>query len=311
MNSEQEEQEREPFRCPVCGSTEFEEDRTRAELICRECGTVIEEEMIEESASRRAFTSEEREKIERTGSPVTYTQPGRGMRTEVGRSGELRNLPPEKRGQYYRIQKWQRRLDESRDRKMSYARTEFERLIATLNLPRSMLEEVNRLYEKALDKNIVKGRRIENIVGALVYIIARNQGNPRSLDEISEAANISKRDLGKTYRYIARELDLRIVPVNPEDFIPRYSNKLGLSGETQARARKIIFDARDEGLLSGRSPEGIVGSAIYVASLLEGEDITQRRIADEIGITEVTIRKGYNNIAEGLGLEDELEEARK
>lgn len=303
-------EEEEELTCPVCGSTDFETDETLGEIVCRECGAIIEEERIEESASRRAFTEEERQKVERTGKPVTFTEPARGMRTEVGRGSELRNLPASKRGQYYRIRKWQRRLDESRDRKMSYARGEFQRLIGQLGLPRSMLEEVNRLYEKALDKNIVKGRRIENIVAALVYIIARNQGNPRSLDEIADASGISKRDLGKTYRYVARELDLRIVPVNPEDFIPRYASELGIAGETQALARDLIMRARENNLLSGRSPEGIVASAIYIASLLEDEDITQKAIAEEIGVTEVTVRKGYNRIVEGLDMEEELEEAR-
>ncbi len=298
------------LECPLCGSTSFRRNTERAELLCRECGTVIEEEMIEESApEQRAFTSEEREKIKRTGAPITYTKADRGMSTEIG-SGSLRDVSPSKRGQYYRMKKWQRRLDESRQRRMKFALGEMERLVAMLKLPKSVLEEAGRLYEKALEQGVVKGRRIEHIAASLIYVTARNHGVPRTMSEIADEAGITERELGKTYRYVARELDLRIVPVNPEDFIPRFGSQIGMTGETQARARRILENAREEELLAGRSPDGIVAAALYLASKLEGEEVTQQEIAEAVGVTEVTVRKGYQNLVEGLELEEEIEKSR-
>lgn len=297
--------------CPVCGSSDFMMNAETAELICRECGTIIEEDMIEESApEQRAFTAEEREKVKRTGAPVTFTKADRGLSTEIGHSGGMSDVSPEKRGQYFRMRKWQRRLDESRQRRMKFALGEMSRLVAVLNLPKSVLEEASRLYEKALDQGIVKGRRIEHIAASLIYVISRNHGVPRTMSEIAEKAGISERELGKTYRYVARELDLRIVPVNPEDFIPRFGSALDLSGETRARARQLLSEAKDEELLAGRSPDGIVASALYLASKLEGEDITQQAISDAVGVTEVTVRKGYRNLVDGLDLQEEIEKNR-
>lgn len=292
------------LRCPQCDSARLREKL--GELICQECGTVLDENRAKKDASRRAFTQEEREKVERTGSPITYTKPGRGLKTEIG-SGSMNEVSPEKRGQYYRIKKWQRRLDESSERRMKMALREMERLVDVLGLPESVTEEAARLYEKALEEGVVKGRKIEAVVAALLYLVARNHGVPRTMSEIADEADVSERRLGKTYRYVARELDLRIVPVNPEDFVARYSSKLGLEGEIQALARSIIQDARDQDLIAGRSPDSVVASAIYLATLLEDREIAQKEIADEVGVTEVTIRKGYQNLVEGLGLEKELE----
>lgn len=294
------------LECPVCGSTSFREDTKTAELVCRECGTVIMDQMVDESSGPRAFTAEEREKKERTGAPITYTKADKGMVTEIGR-GNMSQVSPEKRSQYYRMQKWQRRLDESRQRRMKFALGELERLTGVLNLPDSVREEASRLYEKALEEDVVKGRNIDNIVAALVYIVARNQGLPRTLSEISREAGIEDRELGKAYRHVARELDLGIVPVDPEDMLPRFAGKLGLSGETQALAREIIMEAKDEGLLAGRSPDGVVASALYISSKLEGEETPQKDIARAVGVTEVTVRKGYRHIVEGLDMEEELE----
>lgn len=294
------------LKCPSCGSTRLREQK--GDLICQECGLVVDEDRVKEDAGPRAFTAEERQKKERTGSPVTFTEASRGLRTKIGRgSGGMSQVNPKKRGQYYRMRKWNQRLDESKDRRMKFALGELDKLVGVLGLPDSVTEEAARLYEKALEQEVVKGRKIEAIVAALIYIVSRNQRVPRTMAEIAEEADVSERDLGKTYRYVARELDLRIVPVNPEDFIPRYSSKLGISGETQARARKLIRESREEDLLAGRSPDSIAASVIYLASILEGEDLSQKEVAEEVGVTEVTIRKGYSNLVEGLGLEEELE----
>lgn len=307
MNEQDGEYEQdEILRCPSCGSARIRET-PEAELVCQECGTVLEEERVSESASRRAFTQEERERKERTGSPISYAKPGRGMKTRIGNGG-MGEVSPEKRGQYYRMRKWQQRLDESKDRRMKTALSEIERLTDVLGLPDSVVEESSRLYEKALEQDVVKGRRIEAIAASLVYIVARNQGIPRTMNEISEETGVSERKLGKTYRYVARELDLRIVPVDPVDFIPRFGQQLDINGRVQARARKIIQDASEANLLAGRSPDSIVASALYLAVRLEGHEVPQRKIAETVGVTEVTIRKGYQDLLEGLGLEEELEE---
>ena len=294
----------EGFSCPNCGNTDFVENSARAELICRECGTVVDENRVEESASPRAFSAEEKQKKARTGSPVTYTKAGKGIKTSIGRGSEVRNVSPEKRGQYYRMKKWQNRVGESKDKKMQTALREIGKLVDVLNLPDTVKEEASRLYEKALEEGLIKGRRIERVSAALVYIVARNQRIPRTMKEISDEAGIDKRKLGQTYRYIAKELDLGISPVKPEDFLPRFSEELGVAGETQAQARQYILKARKENLLAGRSPGSIVAAAIYLASQQRDQKLTQTEIADTVGVTEVTVRKGYRDLMEGLGIEE-------
>jgi len=111
-------------------------------------------------------------------------------------------------------------------------------------------EESARLYDKAIGQETVKGRKIEKIVASLVLLVARDhQRVPRTLREVAEASDIDKRELGKNYRYVARELDLRIIPARPEDFIPRFGSKLDFSGHTQARALNIIEQAREKKIL--------------------------------------------------------------
>ncbi|HLD39272.1 MAG TPA: hypothetical protein VJB05_03095, partial [archaeon] len=52
-------------------------------------------------------------------------------------------------------------------------------------------------------------------------------------------------------------------------------------------------------------------AAIYIASVLEGERKTQREVADVVGVTEVTIRNRYKEMAEALDIEEEVEKKAK
>ncbi|MEM7813299.1 MAG: transcription initiation factor IIB [Candidatus Aenigmatarchaeota archaeon] len=293
---------------PKCGSTHFFHDPERAERVCAKCGTVVEESMVDVGQDWRAFDYEQRVKRARTGAPLTHKRHDKGLTTEIGKGAtELFKVPAKKRSQFFRIRKWQKRLLTSKDRNMSFALSELQRLVSYLGLPKTLHEEVAKLYEMALQKGLVRGRSIESIIAALVYSLAREYETPRTLTEISQASGIGKRELGRTYRYISRKLDLRILPARAETYIPRFSSMLKLSDKIQMRAIRILKKAKEKDVVSGKGPCGCAAAAIYIASVLEGERKTQREVADVVGVTEVTIRNRYKEIAEALNLEEEVE----
>jgi len=300
------------LKCPDCGSTHFFHDPEKAERICTKCGLVVEESMVDVGQDWRAFDYEQRIKRARTGAPLTHKRHDKGLTTEIGKSAtELFKVPAKKRSQFFRIRKWQKRLLTSKDRNMSFALSELQRLVSYLGLPKTLHEEVAKLYERALQKGLVRGRSIESIIAALVYSLAREYETPRTLTEISQASGIGKRELGRTYRYISRKLDLRILPARAETYIPRFSSMLKLSDKIQMRAIKILRKAKEKDVVSGKGPCGCAAAAIYIASVLEGERKTQREVADVVGVTEVTIRNRYKEIAEALNLEEEVEKLSK
>jgi transcription initiation factor TFIIB len=294
--------------CPECGGVQFVEDISRGELVCTKCGLVLQEDMIDTGQEWRAFDSEQMARRARSGAPLTFTKHDKGMTTEMGKGlGELYKVPAKKRAQYYRLTKWHKRLIKSKDRNLSFALSELQRIISFLNLSKSIHEKIARYYAEAVDKGLVRGRSIESVVAALSYAVSRQFGSPRTLDEISEASGVDKREIGRTYRYIARELKIRILPANPITFIPRFCSMLGLSDKVQAKAIQILKKAKKYGAISGKGPTGVAAAAIYVACVLGGEKRTQREVADICGITEVTIRNRYKEIVEKMGIEEEVE----
>ncbi|MBS3056994.1 MAG: transcription initiation factor IIB [Candidatus Aenigmarchaeota archaeon] len=295
-------------KCPECGSTKSYKDEDKAERVCSKCGIVIEDSMVDTGQEWRAFDHSQKINRARTGAPLTHKRHDKGLTTEIGKGvTELFKVPAKKRGQFFRIRKWQKRLLTSKDRNMSFALSELQRLVSFLGLPKTLHEEVAKLYERALQKGLVRGRSIESIIAALVYSLSREYQTPRTLTEISQASGIGKRELGRTYRYISRKLSIRILPARADSYIPRFSSMLQLSDKTQMRAIRILKKAKETDVISGKGPCGCAAAAIYIASVLEGERKTQREVADVVGVTEVTIRNRYKEIAEALNIEEEVE----
>ncbi len=296
-------------KCPDCGSTHIIFDPSKGESVCANCGLVISESKIDTAQEWRAFDDTQRSKRIRTGAPLTITKHDQGITTEIGKGkGELFKVAPKKRAQYYRLSKWHKRLIKSKDRNLSFAFSELQRLVSYLGLSQAVHEKVAKLYEEAVEKGLVRGRSTESIIAALLYTICREDGAPRTLDEVSKASGITKRDIGKTYRYVARKLDIRILPAKPQDYVPRFASLLDLDEIVQVRAVHILDRAMEKNVISGKGPIGVAAAALYIAAVLEGRKKTQREVADAIGVTEVTIRNRYKEIIEGLGIKEEVEE---
>ena len=172
-----------------------------------------------------------------------------------------------------------------------------------MGLPRNVRETTASIYRKALNKNMIRGRSIEDVISASVYYACRQCGIPRTLDEIASFYRGRKKEIGRTYRFIARGLVLKIPPVRPEEYISRFCSKLTLSSKVQAKVAEIVRDVSEEELLSGKAPTGIAAAAIYMAAILCNENRTQKEIANVTGVTEVTIRNRYKELAEKLCIE--------
>jgi len=294
-------------RCPGCGKTHLSRDYSRAELICNDCGLVIDEDFIDHGPEWRAFDGEEREKRSRVGAPLTYTLHDRGLSTEIDWSNKDsygKTIPTKNRAQLYRLRKWQRRIRiaDATERNLAIALSNLDRLASSLSLPRVVRETAAMIYRKAAMKNLIRGRSIEGVAAAALYAACRQCHAPRTLDEISEISNIKRKEIGKNYRFIAKKINLRLLPTSPEDYISRFCSELKLSNEVQNKTIEILKIAAEKSLITGRGPTGNAAASLYIASVITGERRTQREIADVAGVTEVTVRNRYKEIVKKLDI---------
>ena len=298
----------ETVKCPECNNSFIIRDQSRAELVCRNCGLVIDEDLIDYSPEWRAFDSEQREKRSRVGAPMTYMIHDKGLSTMISwknRDSYGKSIPTRNRAQIYRLRQWQRkiRISNSVERNLMVALSALDRMSSGLNLPRAVRETAAMIYRKVALKNLIRGRSAEGISAASLYAACRQCNVPRTLDEISKAANMSKKETGRNYRFISRELKLKLLPTSPQDYISRFCSELKFSSDVQAKTLEILKEAAKHELTSGRGPTGIAAASLYIASVLCGERRTQSEISTVAGVTEVTIRNRYKELAEKLDID--------
>ena len=131
---------------------------------------------------------------------------------------------------------------------------------------------------------------------ALADAQRRAESAARSLDEIAAVSRVDKDEIARTYRYVVRELKLEIKPADPEQYVPRFASDLGLSDESEHRARSLLRNAKEQGVHSGKSPVGLAAAAVYASALLSNEKVTQDAIGDAADVSEVTIRNRYKEL---------------
>jgi transcription initiation factor TFIIB len=292
--------------CPECDSDRIVSDGDQSELVCDDCGLVLDERRIDRGPEWRAFNHSERQSKSRVGAPVTETMHDKGLTTTIDwkdKDAYGRSISSKKRSQMHRLRKWQERIrtKDAGERNLQFALSEIDRMASALGVPRSVREVASVIYRRTLAEDLIRGRSIEGVATAALYAACRKEGIPRSLDEVSEVARVPQKEIGRTYRYISQELGLELKPVDPKQFVPRFASALDLTEEVQAKATEIIDVSAEQGLLSGKSPTGFAAAAIYAASLLCNEKKTQREVADVAQVTEVTIRNRYQEQIEAMG----------
>lgn len=293
-----------PDTCPECGGHVIEDE---SERVCEDCGLVMDEQMIDHGPEWRAFNSNERSQKSRVGSPTTKTKHDKGLTTTIDwkdKDAYGRSLSSDKRRQMRRLRKWQSRIrtKDSTERNLQFALSEMDRMASSIGAPQNVRETASVVYREALNQDLIRGRSIEGVATAALYAACRLEGVPRSLEEIEHVARVEKKEIGRTYRYVSKELGLEMEPVNPKKYIPRYTSELGLSETVESEANRIIDVSSEAGLLSGKSPTGFAAAAIYASALLCNEKRTQKEVAEVANVTEVTIRNRYQEQIKVLGL---------
>ena len=290
-------------RCPRCGKNTIITDMEIAELICGRCGYVVSERLENPGPERRSFP-DDRMNRERTGVGTSLAIHDQGLSTVINptnRDSTGKPLSSSMKMTLKRLRTWDKRSQSDRiDRNFKQAFSELNRLKDKLAISDAVIEKAAYIYRKALEKKLVRGRSIPAMIGAALYAACRDTETPRTLNDITAAINIKRKDLTACYRLLVKELGLKMPVVDSVQCIARIASKAGLSEKTKRYAVKILKKAKQNEISAGKDPMGLAASALYISNTRMGMKCSQKIIAQAAGITEVTVR----NRCQGLKLLD-------
>ena len=193
-------------------------------------------------------------------------------------------------------------MHESADRNLMQAFSELRRFSDKLTVSEAVTEKAAYIYRKALERGLVRGRSITAIIAASLYAACRDREIPRTLKDLASVSNVKKKDIARSYRLLLKEMDIKMPVVDAAKCVSKIASRAGMSEKTQRRALEILMKAEQTRITAGKDPMGLAASALYLACVLESEEITQRDVAEAAGVTEVTIRNRSKGLRSSLGI---------
>ncbi|MEM0124393.1 MAG: TFIIB-type zinc ribbon-containing protein [Candidatus Micrarchaeaceae archaeon] len=246
-------------KCPMCGSKKLVWDDESGEIVCANCGYVVENPEWENTENK-------------AGSPTDTVI---GNKDVDGKSISGAN----------KLRIW-----DSRSKPTNLVFDELTRMSNKLNVPKNAVEEAARIYKKAHERGISKSN-VNALVSASLYAACRLLEVPRSFKDIVMVSKVKKRKIAKCYALILKELDIKMPVVSPLLYVNRIASHAGISEHATRKAIEMLKDRSN--LTVSKDPTGLAATALYIACIQEGEHKTQNTIARVAGITEVTIRNHF------------------
>jgi transcription initiation factor TFIIB len=278
------------MRCPHCGSSNIAYED--GELVCRSCGTVIQDHVFDLGPEWRGFEAEERA---RTG-PFQKDPNGLGSTIQL-------TLPERFREKLRRLATLHARLRTDIEIEL---RRELMRQATILNLPTDYVDEALAIYKE--NRTVLEGRPISVQAIVLLMIVARRRGMAlRAKPALRSLGMITRlRLVNELYNQLTPRLGIRgRTPV--EGLIGQTATRLGIPIEVASKAVQL-YRRVPRSWLGGKPSTSVAGALLWLACREAsstdgvGEKCTQEGIANVLGVSPLTIRSRARELARLLGV---------
>ncbi|KAF5333152.1 hypothetical protein D9611_002714 [Ephemerocybe angulata] len=287
--------------CPECRdpNPNIVEEFGSGDLVCGNCGLVLGDRIVDTRSEWRTFANDEGDDPSRVGAASDPLMEGMEQLDTVisfrdGGSGIAREL-----------QRAASRQQNSRsERNILTAFRDISSWCDQFSLPKTISDIAKQLYKRSDEEKLLRGKPLEAVIAACIFIACRQAHVPRTFREICNLTHVSKKVLGQCYKALEQAFNLQpgaaaqqhiasSTITGPEALLVRYCNHLDLPPNVQGICSDIIVAARKHGIADGRSPVSIAGGAIYFTCLLMNKEKKIGEISAVAGVSEGTIKLVY------------------
>lgn len=289
-----------------CANVPVITDGDTGEVFCSGCGSVLLDRVESTGPEHYTFDPEKQQQNSRSGSGTTLTIDDMGLSTIIGTKNQDatgKSLSYDMKNTFNRLRVWDSRSKSGHvERSLRTAFLLLNKIQQKLAIPDTIIESTAHLYRKAVAKKLTRGGNIASLLSASLYICCKQANVPRTLNDIAVAADINTKELSRHLRLLVETFNLRLETFDSSDFVSRIASSIGISQKTQRDALSILADAKQKGLTDGKNPVALAATSLYLSCTMNGENKSQKTIADAAGITTVTVRSRAKFLVEALGL---------
>lgn len=267
-------------------------DSERGEMFCGGCGLVLVQNIADTSHESNGYSQEDFMKLTRTGPATSLTMHDKGLSTVIGVNKDFSGnaLSSKTKYEFNRLRVWDQRSKSRSTATLSKAFTLLNGMKTKLGISDNVVENAAYIYRKIVSAKLTRGRTMASLVSASLYAACRENNLPRTLDDIANTGNIERRILSRDLRTIIKKLGLNLNQYDISSFISKISNNMNLKEKTKRDAFDILKRCKPEGIIAGKHPVAQAAASLYIACIINGEKISQKKFSKESGVSDVTIR---------------------
>ncbi|KAL2650892.1 hypothetical protein R1flu_019020 [Riccia fluitans] len=159
--------------------------------------------------------------------------------------------------------------------------------------------QAHRFYTIALERNFTRGRRVNQVAAACIYIVCRQMNKPYMLIDFSDCLQTNVYVLGGVFLQLCGLLRLEEQPflqkpVDPSLFIHRFADRLQFGKKMHAVANmalRLVASMKRDWMQTGRRPSGICGAALFIAAHCHGFERSKSDVVSVVHICEATLKQ--------------------
>lgn len=282
-----------PPSCPECQGTVA---TVGNETFCQHCGRVFGDCPARPSRTAQYGADDEANRGgRRVGPSGTATRHDRGLSTDLKREhtdAHGSTLSASQQHRTVRLERTQRWFGtDSTDRRLREGLTELRRLVEALELPDSVHEDAAECYRSAKNEDMLRGRSIESVAGACVYIAGQRAQTPRTYDDLETVSRVEIDRVKRAVLSLQKSLDIGIAKLSPQDYVGRVVAHVDVPPTVETDAINILDEMPEDQLHSGTSLIGWAAAAVYLAARQSDTAIRQEDLSETAGISKRTIQK--------------------
>ena len=283
--------------CIDCESQDLTTDYANGMIICKSCGSIQEESIIDDSPEWN-FGQEDAmygKDPARCGCPINPLLEKSSMSTMIGKGGGskfwlLRKIHHQNSMDY---------VERSRYHTFEYIAKITERA----SLPACITNKAKYYYKELSERKLSRGAVRQGLIACCIMYACKANKVSRSVKEISEMCNIDPIKINsavKIFTEVMNELikDECNESTQASDLISRFCNCLNIPHSEQSKIGRIVRDyntkVEKSKILIGKTPTAVTSGLIYYILVEMGYTINKKSLCENHKISIVTLNKIVN-----------------
>ena len=269
-------------------------DYTNGEKLCNRCGMVVQDKVYDTELDTSTY---KHTSGMNTVMPNPLILNDEGMSTSIGNYYSTSSKRFSNRKEHNKIEFLSKIVScSNKKRNLKIVVDLLNRIKDKLSLTSVSIEDALLYYKKALEKGLIKGRSIREIIVACVYVVCKNSNIPRTLTEISQIVEADEIFAARCYRLLMRELKITHVQFKPNIFIRKIADEANINERTARESIDLLLAIQNANVFSGKNSLSIAAAILYITCRKHRQKISQVKIASAANINIMTLRKRLEDV---------------